>query len=125
MTTNDDSDDSFICPTCCKPMAYVRTIWRGMHDHVEIFECRPCGLSVKRTLDGRRIESARPNRPDHPHAARQGAAQAADSVRRPTLPRRAARRSDDAAAIVLAYGSALAILLALMFGIDYVYWYFL
>ena len=37
--------NSDLCPSCCKAMSHVRTIWRGSQAS-EVRECRSCGVTV-------------------------------------------------------------------------------
>jgi len=38
--------DVMLCPACTRPMAHVRTIWRAVHDDLQVFECRACDVWV-------------------------------------------------------------------------------
>ncbi len=35
------------CPVCAKPMAHVRTIWRGLAPDTRVFRCIPCDVTVR------------------------------------------------------------------------------
>ena len=41
-----DAVNARLCPACTRPMAHVRTIWRAVHDDLQVFECRACDVWV-------------------------------------------------------------------------------
>src|ERR1039458_4506022 len=46
MPYSQSPNPSALCPACGNSMKHVRTIWRWPSADQEIFECRPCGVSI-------------------------------------------------------------------------------
>jgi hypothetical protein len=49
MESRDEPETLPLCPSCANPMRHVRTIWRAFADDTDVFECRPCRLSLDQT----------------------------------------------------------------------------
>jgi C4-type Zn-finger protein len=46
------SDDDLVCPVCDQPMRLLATIRRVPGEQTLVLQCRPCGLSTTKTIDG-------------------------------------------------------------------------
>jgi hypothetical protein len=46
------SDDELACPVCSKPMRLLTTIRRVPGEQTFVLQCKPCGLSTTKTVEG-------------------------------------------------------------------------
>ena len=48
----DLSDNDRLCPVCSQPMQLLTTIRRVPDQETFVLQCKPCGLSTTKTVDG-------------------------------------------------------------------------
>jgi transcription elongation factor Elf1 len=44
--------NDFLCPVCSKPMRLLTTIRRMPGEQTLVLQCKPCGLSTTKTVEG-------------------------------------------------------------------------
>jgi hypothetical protein len=44
--TEDMRRDAEHCPNCGQPLAFTMTIRRAFDEDADVFQCRPCGVSL-------------------------------------------------------------------------------
>jgi hypothetical protein len=45
-------NNDLLCPVCSEPMRLLTTIRRVPGEHTFVLQCKPCGLSTTKTVDG-------------------------------------------------------------------------